>query len=75
MDENILLAAGPDGTSGLYGAAGFFETLATPGRLQFQQAYAHQYGPLVPVLNSMGESCYEGLRLLAALWERPALSM
>lgn len=70
MDENILLASGSDGTAGLYGVAGFFETLATPGSVQFRQAYAHQHGPLAPVLNSMGESCYEGLRLLAALWER-----
>ena len=70
MDENILLATGPDGTSGLYGAAAFFETLPTPGSLQFHQAYTHRYGALAPVLNSMGESCYEGLRLLAALWER-----
>lgn len=70
MDENMLLATGASGTKGLYTAAGFFDTLLTPGSMQFHQEYARHHGAGAPVPNSMGESCYEGLRLLAALWQR-----
>ena len=48
----------------LQGPAGIFGPSCEAGR------YTNRYGPEAPVLNSMGESCYEGVRLLAALIQR-----
>ncbi len=70
MDENMLLATGADGTSGLYAAAGFFEALGTESSLQFLADYSQRHGVLAPAPTSLGESCYEGIRLLAELWQR-----
>lgn len=70
MDENMLLATGAAATSGIYTAAGFFDTLRTEGGDQFRRDYTRHHGVAAPVPNSMGESCYEGLRLLTALWQR-----
>ncbi len=70
MDENMLLATGPSGTAGLYAAAGYFEALPTDSSRQFLLEYTRRFGPSGPVANSMGESCYEGVRLLAELCRR-----
>ncbi|MDX6311746.1 MAG: urea transport system substrate-binding protein [Streptomyces sp.] len=69
MDENMLLSAGADATVGLWAASGFFETLATAESLDFGRRYANRFGVEAPVVGSLGESCFEGLRLLAALAE------
>ncbi|NRQ40088.1 substrate-binding domain-containing protein [Nonomuraea sp. NN258] len=70
MDENMLMATGPASTRGLYSAAGFFEGLGTAGSLDFGGRYHARYGPDAPTLNSMGESCFEGVRLLGELLNR-----
>ncbi|MFI0351248.1 substrate-binding domain-containing protein [Actinomadura sp. 9N407] len=70
MDENMLLATGAEGTRGLFAAAGYFETLPTEDGLDFGARYHRRFGPQAPTLNSMGESCYEGLRLLTELLSR-----
>ncbi|MDX6353667.1 MAG: urea transport system substrate-binding protein, partial [Streptomyces sp.] len=70
MDENMLLATGAEATAGLWAAAGYFETLATAESLDFNRRYARRFGVEAPVVGSLGESCFEGLRLLAALAER-----
>ncbi|MFI6504194.1 substrate-binding domain-containing protein [Nonomuraea typhae] len=70
MDENMLLATGAASTRGLYSAAGFFEGLGTAGSLDFGGRYHARFGPDAPVLNSMGESCFEGVRLLGELVNR-----
>jgi urea transport system substrate-binding protein len=67
MDENMLLASGSDATRGLWAAAGYFETLATPQSLSFGARYASRFGVHAPPVGSPGESCYEGIHLLAAL--------
>jgi urea transport system substrate-binding protein len=67
MDENMLLASGASATDDLYAAAGYFNTLATPGALDLVGRYTRRFGPDAPVLNSMGESCYEAVRLLGVL--------
>jgi urea transport system substrate-binding protein len=69
MDENILLATGAEATEGLWAAAGYFETLATAESLDFSGRYATRFGVEAPVVGSLGESCFEGVRLLAALAE------
>jgi ABC-type branched-subunit amino acid transport system substrate-binding protein len=70
MDENILLATGAEATEGLWAAAGYFETLATAESLDFSGRYAARFGVEAPVAGSLGESCFEGVRLLAALAEQ-----
>ena len=67
MDENMLLATGAEATENLWAAAAYFETLATAESLDFNGRYAARFGTHAPVLSSLGESCYEGVRLLAAL--------
>lgn len=70
MDENMLLASGADSTSGICTAAAYFETLTTPESLDFGWRYARRFGADAPTLNSLGESCYEGTLMLAALARR-----
>ncbi|GAA2547924.1 substrate-binding domain-containing protein [Pseudonocardia hydrocarbonoxydans] len=70
IDENVLLASGADNTRGLMTSAGFFEDLATASGLDFAATYSRRFGPDAPVLNSLGESCYEGVRLLTELMHR-----
>jgi urea transport system substrate-binding protein len=70
MDENMLMAAGVEATENLWAAAGYFETLATAESLDFNGRYTARFGTQAPVLSSLGESCYEGVLLLAALADR-----
>ena len=70
MEENMLLASGPDNSGALFSAAGYFESLPTAGSLDFNARFARRFGPDAPVLNSLGESCYEGLTLLSELHGR-----
>jgi urea transport system substrate-binding protein len=70
MDENMLMASGPTATEGLYSTAGFFASLATQDTLDFHGQYARRYGFEAPAPGSLGESCYEGVLLLAALIAR-----
>lgn len=67
MDENMLMASGPSATSDLYSTAGFFASLANRDTLDFHGQYAGRFGTEAPALGSLGESCYEGVLLLAAL--------
>jgi urea transport system substrate-binding protein len=70
MDENTLAGSGADSTHGICAAAAYFETLTTPESLDFGWRYTNRFGPDAPTLNSVGESCYEGILLLSALAER-----
>ncbi|WP_426570336.1 substrate-binding domain-containing protein [Streptomyces canus] len=70
MDENMLLGSGPEATADLYSTAGFFASLADQNILDFHGRYAGRFGIAAPTPGSLGESCYEGVLLLAALIER-----
>jgi urea transport system substrate-binding protein len=70
MEENMVLATGAEATRELYASAGFFEALPTVSGLDFSRRYARRFGVHAPVLGSLGESCYEGVTLLARLAER-----
>lgn len=70
MDETMLGVLGPAAAHDVFTAAGFFESLATPESLEFGARYVRRFGPGAPVLNAPGESCYEGVRLLASLVNR-----
>lgn len=67
MDENMLLASGEAATRHMFSAAGYFGSLVTEDALDLLGRYERRFGPEAPVLNSMGESCYEAMQLLAAL--------
>ncbi|NGM12974.1 substrate-binding domain-containing protein [Verrucosispora sp. CWR15] len=67
MDENMLLASGAANTRGLFSAAGFFAGLVTQENLDFHGSFGRRFGLEAPPLGSLGESCYEGVMLLAAL--------
>jgi urea transport system substrate-binding protein len=70
IEENVLLASGSDNTRGLMTSAGYFEDLPTASGLDFAGSYFRRFGPTAPVLNSLGESCYEGVRMLVELLRR-----
>jgi ABC-type branched-subunit amino acid transport system substrate-binding protein len=70
IDENTLAGSGANSTRGVCAAAAYFEALATPESLDFGWRYTQSFGPDAPTLNSVGESCYEGILLLSALAER-----
>ena len=70
IDENTLAGSGAENTRGICAAAAYFETLATPESLDFGWRYTQRFGPDAPTLNSVGESCYEGILLLSALAQR-----
>ncbi|MCX4767497.1 substrate-binding domain-containing protein [Streptomyces sp. NBC_01275] len=67
MDENMLMASGPSAAVDLYSTAGFFASLANADTLDFHGQYADRFGIEAPAPGSLGESCYEGVLLLAAL--------
>ena len=69
MDENMLMATGAANTHELYSAAGFFEALGSAHSMDFEQRYLARHGPSAPAITSPGESCYEGMTLLAQLAE------
>ncbi|WP_371667459.1 substrate-binding domain-containing protein [Streptomyces sp. NBC_00289] len=70
MDENMLMASGPEATADLFSTAGFFASLANQDTLDFHGQYAGRFGLDAPAPGSLGESCYEGVLLLASLIER-----
>src|SRR3954465_4224497 len=70
IDENTLAGSGAENTHGICAAAAYFETLATPESLDFGWRYTRRFGLDAPTLNSVGESCYEGVVLLEALSRR-----
>lgn len=67
LDENALLGIGAPATRGLYSAAGYFGSLPTPDSLEFVGRISARFGAFAPTCTSLGESCYEGVRLLAQL--------
>lgn len=70
MEENMLLASGPEATKRLFVAASYFRSLATGGAMDLMGDYVRAFGVSAPPLNNMAESCYEGIQTLAALVRR-----
>jgi ABC-type branched-subunit amino acid transport system substrate-binding protein len=67
LEENMLLGIGADATDGLFSASGYFSTLDTAANGAFRERYHSRFGERGPILNSIGESLYEGLYFLHAL--------
>lgn len=70
MEENMLLASGAEATINLYSSASYFRALTNPAALDFLGRYVSEHGAAAPALNSMGQSCYQGIYLLAELARR-----
>lgn len=67
MEENMLLASGPDATENLYSSAAYFRTLTSRSALDFLGRYTAAHGVDAPALNNMAQSCHQGIMTLAAL--------
>ncbi len=67
MEENMLMASGPEATRGLFAAAGYFRSLVSASALEFQGRYAGAYGPDAPALNTVAESTYAAVHVVASL--------
>ncbi|MEO8923448.1 MAG: substrate-binding domain-containing protein [Caldimonas sp.] len=70
IEENELLAIGAGNTERLYVASSYFAALTTDANLSFKERYYAHFGDRAPTLNSLGQSTYEGVHFLAALFER-----
>lgn len=70
MDESMLACAGAGASQDVFTAAGYFEALPTAESLAFGARYARRFGLGAPLPCAPGESCYEGVGVLAALANR-----
>ena len=70
IEENTLAGIGAESSANLHSSAGYFASIDTPAANAFAKTYAVAFGAGAPVLNTLGESCYEGFKLLDALAER-----
>lgn len=66
--ENELLGTGPDNADDLYVSSGYFATLDTDANLAFKERYRGHFGERAPTLSTFGQSTYEGVHFLAALF-------
>lgn len=67
IEENTLAGIGADNANGLYSSSGYFASIETDTAAAFSESYTAAYGADGAALNSLGQSTYEGLQLLAAL--------
>jgi ABC-type branched-subunit amino acid transport system substrate-binding protein len=67
IEENTLAGIGAQSSKNLFSSAGFFAAVDTPTVKAFDKKYADKFGAKAPALNTLGESCYDGLLFLDAL--------
>lgn len=70
IEENTVAGIGAQNTANLYSSAGYFKSIETPAALAFAARYAKMFGEDAPVLNSLAQSCYDGLLLLKAMGDK-----
>lgn len=63
-EENTVLGIGAECSRRLLSSAAYFANLPNPENENFLRRYRSRFGPHAPVLNSIGQSCYEGLMFL-----------
>jgi urea transport system substrate-binding protein len=68
IEENELLAVDESSTDNLFVCSSYFGALQTDANLAFKARYQAQFGHRAPTLNSHGQSIYEGIHFLAALF-------
>lgn len=66
-EENVLLASGPKSLDRFYASAAYFGALRTEANASFRESYHAIHGDNAPVLNTLGQSTYEGVQCLASL--------
>jgi urea transport system substrate-binding protein len=71
-EENTLLGIGARNAENFYFTAGYLAGLDTPDNVAFLTRYHDTFGSDAPMPNTIGESCYEGVRLYAELARRAA---
>ena len=67
IEENTLLGIGVDCTKGIFSSSGYFTCLDTIENRNFMERYAAKFGNNAPMLNAVGQSCYDGLHFLSRL--------
>ena len=63
-EENTLLGVGADCSNRLLSSAAYFALHNSPENTAFVARYRGRFGDHAPMLNSIGQSCYEGLMFL-----------
>lgn len=69
-EENTLLGIGAENSANLFFAAGYLAGLGTDANEDFLERYHAGFGPQAPVPNTIGESCYEGVKLYGEMVRR-----
>ncbi len=69
-EENTLLGIGADNSENLFFSAGYLSRLKTEANAAFLERYQAAFGTNAPETNTIGESCYEGVRLYSELVSR-----
>ena len=67
LEENGLLASGAENLDRLFCSSSYFATLNTPENMAFKEKYHSVHQNRAPMLNSLGQSIYEGFQFLASL--------
>lgn len=67
IEENTLAGIGPDNSNGLFSSSGYFASIETDAAQSFAASYADTFGDDAAQLNTLGQSTYVGLQLLATL--------
>lgn len=67
IEENTLAGIGTKNANRLYSSSGYFESIDTNEAKRFSTSYSKTFGADAPPLNSLGQSTYDGLKLLATL--------
>lgn len=70
IEENVLLASENANTKRLFVSAAYFGSLQTEQNLAFKERYEAAHHRAAPMLNSLGQSMYEGLNFYSALMRR-----
>ena len=70
IGENELLGIGAENSDDLFVSSGYFAALDTDENLAFKQRYRNHFGERAPTLNTFGQSTYEGVHFLAALFNQ-----
>ncbi len=69
LEENTLIAAGPNAATGVFTAGIYFADMDSPENADFLKRYEAFAGTTAPQLNAFAISCYEGVQLLKTIFE------
>lgn len=67
IEENTLTGIGAENANRLYSSSGYFASVDTEAAQTFAASYSEMFGADAPRINSLGQSAYDGMQLLATL--------